>query len=131
MKIKLLLVICLFLLTVKCDSDYDDLCGDETTYTKKEDCISKLNETIIEKGNHCCYVDYKATKNREGKEEKYKGCMVFNNESYYDLEAWKKDVLENNEVEYGEVYCGKDKTVSLSSCFLKLGLVSLFAILLI
>ena len=137
MKTKFFLVLCLLLLAIKCGENKDD--GFDTDkcekakYDKKENCFSAYNETEQAEGDghYCCYVDYKITKNREGEEEINKGCMDFSKDEYDDLDAWKKDVEENNEVEYLELYCNEEHSVTISSCFLKLGLVSLISALLI
>ena len=137
MKTKFLLIFCLLLLAIKCDEKR----GDGVDYEKcenassdnKENCFSAYNETdqATGEGHYCCYADYKVTENRKGEIEEYKGCFGISKKDYDDLDAWKKDVEENNEVVYLELYCNEGHSVTISSCFLKLGLVSLISALLI
>ena len=137
MKTTFFLLLCLLLLTVKCDSAEQEavrkLC-EGASPKSKTDCFGYFNATIQKDYEwYCCYMEYKL-KNKPssgaGYTQEFKGCNKFDKDDYEDINAWKESIKaevkkdNNNEVETFEVVCD-------SSSFLKFGLVSLFAALLI
>ena len=151
MKIKFFLLLCLFLLTIKCDGGnkdereqqedaYKELC-ETTKPSKKEDCFSVLNTTVQEDFKiYCCYLEYKL-KNKpsdDDEPQEFKGCDKFDKDEYEDLDSWEESAKaelkkDNNELVSFSVYCDEkhSATGSSSSVSLKFGLISLFAALLI
>ena len=151
MKIKFFLLLCLFLLTIKCDGGNKDAREQEedelkalcrsTKPSKKEDCFSLFNTSVQEEFEmYCCYQEYKL-KNKPSDDDnpqEFKGCQKFDKEEYENIDAYiekgKADVKkDNNEIESFTVYCDEkhSSTASSSSVSLKFGLIGLFAALLI
>ena len=151
MKTKFFLLLCLLLLTIKCEGDGQTqgdgsgpseediirrLCNEDADKEKsKEDCINVYNTSISEKYDYyCCYIAGKIKE--DSKEQEIKTCQRLHKADLDDLETWKKnflaDVDDGTEVLNFEIYCDEKHSTSYSSsAFLKLGLVSLFAALLI
>ena len=134
MKTKCYLFLCLLLLTIKCDSDDPDeeLCEDAEV-NSKEKCFDVFDKTIQAKGKYCCYIEYKLNEPSDDGESEGKGCQMFDEESYKNISGWIAEQQEGNDIEKVYVYCDAEHSESLSnsSSFLKLGLISLFAALLI
>ena len=151
MKTKFFLLLCLLLLTIKCDGGEGDnnfeknksilkhICT-RSDPENQEDCFGIFNETVQETYKmYCCYNEYKF-KNKPSDEDdsqEFIGCDKIDKEEYDDLDAWFETLkanakADNNEFVEFYYYCNKDKIINFnSSTFLKLGLISLFAVLLI
>ena len=146
MKIKFFLLLCLFILTIKCGDDGTEklkkLCRDTPSPKNKEDCFSIFNTTVQESEKmYCCYEEYKV-KNEPADDAPYvkefKGCEIIDKEEYEDLDAYMEGLKsyvkkDGNEIESITVYCDEkhSSTASSSSVSLKFGLIGLFAALLI
>ena len=144
MNFKSFLILCLLLLLIKCedpadgdgnnnnsthqnddgdDDDDDDDYGDledlcqKAKATSGSSCSEAFNETI-KKEFSCCYTEIK----EKGKEEE-KECHTLTKVQVNNLDEFKKGLKEENEYEKLEIDC--------ASAFLKIGLFSLFAALLI
>ena len=140
MKKEFFLILCLLLLTIKCDSEKNAvkaLCEENNENKSKDYCFGVYNETIKAKYNYtCCYLEAKLkNKPANGGIQEFKGCQRLHTDD--DLDAWKKEFKENaleddktNEFETLEIVCDTASSSNLNG-FLKLGLVSLFAALLI
>ena len=137
MKIQFFLLLCLFLLTIKCDNGEEDrlkkLCRGTTSPKNKGDCFSIFNTTVQKEFEmYCCYMEYKVKNEPSAGAEyvkEFKGCEKFDKDEYDDLDTFKENAKadvkkDNNELLEMEIVCD-------SSAFLKLGLVSLLAALLI
>ena len=120
MKSKFFLVLCLLLLIIKCEEDEGEDLGDlceNAEETSVSGCSKIFNETV-QKEYRCCYADYKV----KGKNEE-KGCVPVTKAQAEDLDKLKEELKEEEEYEKLEIDC--------DSAFLKIGLFSLLAALLI
>ena len=130
MRFKFFLVLCLLLLIVKCSDDEEEipneisnLCDGDIESTDKNECFKLFNETL-KKNYSCCYVEFKIKNDEAASGQE---CMALTKEQTGKLDEIKAAAKEENkdlDYEKLEIVCD-------SSSLLKLGLVSLFAALLI
>ena len=125
MKFNFFLILYLLILLIKfgesddddVDQGLEDLCQ-QAKPTSASSCSEAFNETI-KKEYSCCYTEIK----EKGKDEE-KGCHALTKAQVKDLDTFKKELKEEEGFEDLEIDCD-------SSAFLKIGLLSLFATLLI